>query len=69
MTKQIKPIAIIHTDFPEPFGIPRQSALCKELTGTIILEPDFRKDGILKGLEQFTHLWLIWGLFRKPKWQ
>ena len=66
MTKQIKPIAIIHTDFPELFGIPRQSALCKELTGTIILEPDFRKDGILKGLEQFTHLWLIWGFSESP---
>jgi tRNA-Thr(GGU) m(6)t(6)A37 methyltransferase TsaA len=66
MTKQIRPVAVIHTDFPEPFGIPSQSVFCKELTGTVVLEPDFQKDGILKGLEQFSHLWLIWGFSESP---
>ena len=57
----IVPIAVIRTDFPEPFGIPRQPAFCKDLRGTIIFEPQYRKDGILKGLDAFTHLWLIFG--------
>ncbi len=57
----IRPIAHIHTDFPTKFGIPRQSELIKELTGEIIFEKEFQKEGILKGLEDFSHLWIIWG--------
>ncbi len=59
-TKTIKPIAVIHTDFVEKFGIPRQSLQVKGLMGTIIFEPEFRHPDALKGIEQFSHLWLIW---------
>lgn len=57
----IKPIAYIKTDFPSKFGIPRQSLIVSELQGKIIFEKEYRKDGILRGLEQFSHLILIWG--------
>jgi tRNA-Thr(GGU) m(6)t(6)A37 methyltransferase TsaA len=57
----IKPIAYIHTDFPTKFGIPRQGDVVSSLTGTIIFEEEYRKEGILRGLEDFSHLWLIWG--------
>jgi tRNA-Thr(GGU) m(6)t(6)A37 methyltransferase TsaA len=57
---EIKPIAYIHTDFPEKFGIPRQSGIVKGLKGKIIFEPKYRDASALRGLEDFTHLWLIW---------
>lgn len=56
----IKPIARIRTDFPVKFGIPRQSGLVKELKGRIVFEPEFRNETMLRGIEGFTHLWLIW---------
>lgn len=58
---EITPIAHIHTDFPEKFGIPRQSGLASGLRGKIIFEPDYRIPEALRGLEGFSHLWLIWG--------
>ena len=57
----IRPIARIRTDFPTKFGIPRQSLLSEDLTGTVVFEPDFRREEALRGLEGFSHLWLIWG--------
>lgn len=57
---EIKPIAKIHNDFPTKFGIPRQSGRIKELTGKIIFEKEFRNENILRGIEQFSHIWLIW---------
>ncbi len=57
----MKVIARIKTDFPEKFGIPRQSGLIEELSGTIIFEKEFRVDEALRGIEDFSHLWLIWG--------
>lgn len=56
----IKPIARIRTDFPAKFGIPRQSGLVKELKGRLIFEEPFRNEDMLRGIEGFTHLWLIW---------
>ena len=56
----IRPIARIRTDFPTKFGIPRQSLLSEDLTGTVVFEPDFRREEALRGLEGFSHLWLIW---------
>ncbi|MBR3844040.1 MAG: tRNA (N6-threonylcarbamoyladenosine(37)-N6)-methyltransferase TrmO [Clostridia bacterium] len=56
----MKPIAHISTDFPDKFGIPRQSGLIDELVGKIIFEKEFRDPSALKGLEQFSHIWLIW---------
>lgn len=57
---EIRPIAYIHTDFPEKFGVPRQSGLAKTLKGRIVFEKEFRNPDALRGLEGFSHLWLIW---------
>lgn len=54
------PIAHIRSDFPEKFGIPRQSGLVDELTATLIFTPPFRDPSAVRGLEGFSHLWLIW---------
>ena len=54
------PIAHIRSDFPEKFGIPRQSGLVDELTATLIFTPQFRDPSAVRGLEGFSHLWLIW---------
>lgn len=56
----IKQIATIHSDFPSKFGIPRQSGLVKELKATIRFEPEYQDANAVRGLEGFTHLWLIW---------
>ena len=56
----IKPIAYIHTDFHERFGIPRQAGLAKDLVARVVFEPEFRSADALKGIEGFSHLWLIW---------
>ena len=56
----ITPIATIHTEFPEKFGVPRQSGLAASLRGRIVFEPDFRNPDALRGLEEFSHIWLIW---------
>ena len=57
---EIRPIAYIHTDFPEKFGVPRQSGLAKALKGRVVFEPEFRNPDALRGLDGFSHLWLIW---------
>lgn len=65
----LKPVAIVHTDFPEKFGIPRQADIVKDLKGTIVLTQQYRKPGIFHGLSQYSHLWLIWGFsLSKPGW-
>ena len=56
----MKMIARIRSDFPTKFGIPRQSGLVRELKSTIVFEPEYRDENALRGIEQFTHLWLIW---------
>ena len=53
-------IARIRTDFPTKFGIPRQSGVVKELKGRIVFEPEYRNEDALRGIEGFSHLWLIW---------
>ena len=55
-----KIIARIYTDLPEKFGIPRQSGLAPSLMGKIVFEPEFRNAEALRGLDEFSHLWLIW---------
>lgn len=57
-------IARIHTDLPEKFGVPRQSGLVPQLRGTIVLEPAYRNPDALRGLEGFSHLWLIFQFHR-----
>ena len=53
-------IARIHTDFPTKFGIPRQSGLIPDLKAEIVFEPEYRNPDALRGIEEFSHLWLIW---------
>ena len=56
----MKVIATIHTEFPTKFGIPRQSGIVESLQGTIVFEPEYRNPEAVRGLEEFSHLWLIW---------
>ena len=56
----IQVIARMKSDFPTKFGIPRQSGLVQELRSTIVFEPEFRNPDALRGIEGFSHLWLIW---------
>lgn len=56
----LKVIAHIHTAFPTKFGIPRQSGLVEELRGEIIFTPEYRNPDALRGLEDFSHIWLVW---------
>ena len=60
MDVTVKPIAHMHSDFATKFGIPRQSGLVEELRSTIVFEPEFRNDDALRGIEDFSHLWIIW---------
>ncbi len=53
-------IATIHSDFPTKFGIPRQSGLVEELTAKIVFTPEYRVPEAVRGLEDFSHIWLIW---------
>ena len=59
-THEMKVIARIRSDFPEKFGIPRQSGLVPQLRAKIVFEPEFRNADALRGIEGFSHLWLIW---------
>ena len=56
----IQVIARMHSDFATKFGIPRQSGLVEELRSTIVFEPEFRNPDALRGIEDFSHLWIIW---------
>ena len=56
----MKPIAHIHTDLPQKFGIPRNSFLAPHLQGYIVFEPEFAINSAVNGLEGFSHLWLLW---------
>ncbi len=62
----MKIIARIHNDFKEKFGIPRQSGLSGELTSRIVFEPEFRNPDALRGIEGYSHLWLIWNFSKLP---
>ena len=60
MEYTMRAIAHIRSDFPSKFGIPRQSGLVETLEATVVFEPEFRNPDALRGLEGFSHLWLIW---------
>ena len=66
----INPIAKIKNSFDSKFAIPRQSGLLEEMKSEIIFEKDYRIDEALRGIEGFSHLWLIWGFSKNPdgKW-
>ena len=59
-TYTIKPIAYLHGDLTGKFGLPRQAGIVEELEGTIVFEPAYRNLDSLRGIEGFSHLWLIW---------
>lgn len=67
----IEPIAYIRTEFPEKFGIPRQSGLAGQLQARIIFEPEYRNADAVRGLDGFSHIWLIWEFSanRRTGWQ
>ncbi len=56
----MKTIARIHTDFPTKFGIPRQSGIIDSLQGRIVFEPEYRNAEAVRGLEEFSHIWILW---------
>lgn len=68
--QELKVIAHIRTDFPAKFGIPRQSGLVNELKAQIIFEPEYRVPEAFRGIEGFSHLWLLWEFSeaRREKW-
>lgn len=67
---EMKIIARMKSDFPTKFGIPRQSGLVKSLRSTIVFEPEYRNPDALRGLEDFSHLWIIWQFSQavRPDW-
>ena len=60
MEVTVNVIARMHSDFSTKFGIPRQSGLVEELRSTIVFEPEYRNADALRGIEEFSHLWIIW---------
>lgn len=66
----MKIIAHIHTDFPSKFGIPRQSGLVESLKGWIVFEPEYRNPDAFRGLDGFSHIWLLWKFSEnsRPSW-
>jgi tRNA-Thr(GGU) m(6)t(6)A37 methyltransferase TsaA len=60
----MKTIARIHSAFPEKFGVPRQSGLVEALRSTVVFEPEYRSPEAVRGLEEFSHVWLIWEFSR-----
>ena len=61
MKMELSPIAVMRSDFPTKFGIPRQSGLVEELRGYVVFEKEYSDPAAFRGIEEFSHLWLIWG--------
>ena len=66
-TVPMRIIAHIRTDFPEKFGVPRQSGVVETLRGKIVFEPEFRNADALRGIDGFSHLWLLWQFSENPQ--
>ena len=62
-------IARVHNDFPTKFGLPRQSGMIAALESTIVFEPAYRNPDALRGLEGFSHIWLVWGFSQSQREQ
>lgn len=60
MSLTLKKIGTVRTDFPTKFGLPRQSGLADALTGRIIMEPQYRRAEAFRGLEEYSHIWVLW---------
>ena len=67
MNNSLVVVAKIHTEFPDKFGIPRQSGLVPSLRGEIVFEPEFRSMDAVRGLEEFSHIWLLWEFSKAKK--
>ena len=67
---EMKIIARIRTELPEKFGVPRQSGLVPQLRGRVVFEPGYRNPDAVRGLEDFSHIWLIWEFSQavRQKW-
>lgn len=64
---RMKIIAKIYTDFDEKFGIPRQSGICDDLVGKIVFEPEYRNPDALRGLDEYSHLWILWNFSKAER--
>ena len=64
---EIQVIARMRSDFPTKFGIPRQSGLVDSLRSTIVFEPEFRNPEAFRGLEEFSHIWILWKFSKSEK--
>ena len=58
---EIQPVAVFHSPLTTKFGVPRQSGVCPALQGRVVFEPAYRKAEAVRGIEAFSHLWLLWG--------
>ena len=67
MSCKMKVIARIHNSYDGKFGVPRQSGLVEQVVSTIVFEPEYRVDEALRGIEEFSHLWLIWAFDRAER--
>ena len=67
MDHSLHVIAHIETDFPDKFGIPRQSGLVEALRARVVFEPEYRNPDAVRGLEDFSHIWLIWQFSRSMR--
>ena len=67
MSDNMKVIAKIYTDFKEKFGIPRQSGLVSTLESRIVFEPKYRNSDALRGIEEYSHLWILWKFSEVPE--
>ena len=68
MSHSLRVIARLHSDFSTKFGVPRQSGLVEALRAAVIFEPEFRVPEAVRGLEEFSHLWLIWQFSQNQLW-
>lgn len=66
-TMEVKMIAHIENDYKAKFGIPRQSGLAKRMTSRIVFEPEYRDKNAVRGMEEYSHLWLIWQFSENEK--
>lgn len=67
---RLQPIAYLHCDFSEKFGLPRQSGRVKSLVGTVVFEKEYSVSEAVRGIEDFSHIWLLWGFsgFENKSW-
>ena len=70
MKQELQMIGRIRTDFHTKFGLPRQGTFAESLTGRVVLEPEYRKAAAFKGIEEYSHLWLLWGFseVKRTRW-